>query len=69
MILASAVDPGGTSKSIAGLAIGFTIKLGILFAGQFTGASMNPARAFDPELVGGHWENAWSGTRALHSGV
>jgi hypothetical protein len=24
-----------------------------------TGAAMNPARALGPQLVGGHWANAW----------
>ena len=59
VIFATAADPRGTFKSIAGLAIGFTITLDILFGGPFTGAAMNPARAFGPELVGGYWSNAW----------
>jgi MIP family channel proteins len=59
VIFATAADPRGTFKSIAGLAIGFTITLDILFGGPFTGAAMNPARAFGPELVGGHWDDAW----------
>jgi aquaporin TIP len=59
VVFASAVDPRGTFKSIAGLAIGLTITLDILFGGPFTGAAMNPARAFGPQLVGSHWANAW----------
>jgi aquaporin Z len=59
VIFATAVDPRGTFKSIAGLAIGFTITFDILFAGAMTGAAMNPARAFGPELVGRHWANWW----------
>jgi MIP family channel proteins len=59
VVFASAVDERGTFKSIAGLAIGFTITLDILFGGPFTGAAMNPARAFGPQLVGGHWANGW----------
>jgi MIP family channel proteins len=59
VIFATAADPRGTFKSIAGLAIGFTITLDILFGGPFTGAAMNPSRAFGPELVGGHWADAW----------
>jgi MIP family channel proteins len=59
VIFATAVDPRGTFKSIAGLAIGLTITLDILFAGPFTGAAMNPARAFGPQLAGGHWGDAW----------
>ena len=59
VIFATAADERGTFKSIAGLAIGFTITLDILFAGPLTGAAMNPARAFGPQLVGGDWADAW----------
>ena len=59
VVFASAVDPRGTFKSIAGLAIGLTITIDILFGGPFTGAAMNPARAFGPQLVGDHWSHAW----------
>lgn len=59
VVFANAVDPGGAFKSIAGLAIGLTITIDILFGGPFTGAAMNPARAFGPQLVGGHWADWW----------
>ena len=59
VVFATAVDPGGTFKSIAGLAIGLTITLDILAGGPLTGAAMNPARAFGPELVEGVWDDAW----------
>lgn len=59
VVFATAADPRGTFKSIAGLAIGFTITLDILMGGPLTGAAMNPARAFGPELVNGYWTNAW----------
>ena len=59
VIFATAVDARGTFKQIAGLAIGFTITLDILMGGAFTGAAMNPARAFGPELVANHWSNWW----------
>jgi MIP family channel proteins len=59
VIFATAADPGGTFKSIAGLAIGLTITLDILMGGALTGAAMNPARAFGPELVQNFWTNAW----------
>jgi aquaporin TIP len=59
VVFATAADPGGTFKSIAGLAIGFTITLDILMGGPLTGAAMNPARAFGPELVQSYWTNAW----------
>jgi aquaporin TIP len=59
VIFASAADPRGTFKSIAGLAIGFTITLDILIGGPLTGAAMNPGRAFGPQLVDGFWSDAW----------
>jgi len=59
VVFATAVDPRGTFKSIAGLAIGLTITFDILFGGPFTGAAMNPARAFGPQLIGDYWSNGW----------
>jgi aquaporin TIP len=59
VVFATAVDPRGAFKSIAGLAIGLTITIDILFGGPFTGAAMNPARAFGPQLVGNDWTDGW----------
>src|SRR6267378_3187907 len=59
VIFATAADPGGTFKSIAGLAIGLTITMDVFVGGPLTGAAMNPARAFGPELIGNFWGNAW----------
>jgi aquaporin TIP len=59
VIFATAADPRGTFTVIAGLAIGFTIVFGVLFAGPLTSAMMNPGRAFGPELMSGEWANAW----------
>jgi MIP family channel proteins len=59
VVFATAADPGGTFKSIAGLAIGLTITLDILMGGPLTGAAMNPARAFGPQLVQDAWKNGW----------
>ena len=59
VIFATAVDPGGSFKSIAGLAIGLTITFDIFIGGPLTGAAMNPARAFGPELISHHWDDAW----------
>jgi MIP family channel proteins len=58
-VWATAVDPGGAFKSIAGLAIGLTITMDVFFGGPLTGAAMNPARAFGPELVGNFWGEGW----------
>ena len=59
VIFATAADPGGTFKSIAGLAIGLTVTMDVLMGGPMTGAAMNPARAFGPELLSRHWSDAW----------
>ncbi len=59
VIFATAVDPGGAFKSIAGLAIGLTITIDILAGGPLTGAAMNPARALGPELVQNVWDDFW----------
>jgi MIP family channel proteins len=59
VIFATAVDPRGTFKQIAGLAIGLTIALDVLMGGVLTGGAMNPARAFGPQLVGNHWTHFW----------
>jgi aquaporin TIP len=59
VIFASAVDPRGSFKQIAGLAIGFTITFDVLMGGVLTGGAMNPARAFGPQLVGDHWAHFW----------
>ena len=59
VIFATAVDPRGTFKSIAGLAIGLTITADILAGGPLTGAALNPARAFGPQLVQNVWSDGW----------
>ena len=59
VVFATAADPGGAFKSIAGLAIGLTITFDILAGGPLTGAAMNPARALGPELVQSLWSDWW----------
>jgi aquaporin TIP len=59
VVFATAADPRGAFKQISGLAIGFTITVDILVGGPLTGAAMNPARAFGPELVQRSWSDAW----------
>jgi MIP family channel proteins len=56
-VFATAVDEKGAFRSIAGFGIGLSITLGILVAGPFTGAALNPARAFGPALAATHWAN------------
>src|SRR6266404_563938 len=57
VFFATSVDERGAFRSIAGFGIGLTITLGILVIGPFTGAAMNPARAFGPALASNHWTN------------
>jgi MIP family channel proteins len=59
VVFATAADPRGTFKSIAGLTIGLTITLDILIGGPLTGAAMNPARSFGPALVQNVWGDFW----------
>jgi aquaporin TIP len=58
-VYATAVDPRGAFKSIAGFAIGLTITMDVFMGGPLTGAAMNPARAFGPELLGNFWGEGW----------
>ncbi|KAL9996506.1 putative major intrinsic protein [Helianthus debilis subsp. tardiflorus] len=59
-VFATAIDhKRGTLGTIAPLAIGFIVGANILVGGPFEGASMNPARAFGPALVGWRWNNHW----------
>lgn len=59
VFFATAADPRGSFKSIAGIAIGLTIVFDILLAGPLSGGAMNPARAFGPQLISGTWDDFW----------
>ena len=50
-----AVDERGPRR-VAGLVIGSTITLDILFGGPLTGAAMNPARVFGPAVAANFWK-------------
>ncbi|KAJ7970119.1 Aquaporin (Major intrinsic protein family) [Quillaja saponaria] len=59
-VYATAIDPKrGSLGTIAPLAIALIVGANILVGGPFDGASMNPARAFGPALVGWRWDNHW----------
>jgi MIP family channel proteins len=55
-IVGVAVNPAAF-REWAGLVIGATLGLGVMVAGGLTGAGFNPARAFGPDLVSGHYDN------------
>jgi MIP family channel proteins len=54
-VFGTAVD--ARAPKIGGFGIGFTVLVDILVGGPLTGAAMNPARAFGPELAAGFWSN------------
>jgi aquaporin Z len=45
------------SRSLSSFAVGLVYTIGILAAAPFTGAALNPARAFGPALASTHWSN------------
>ena len=53
----TAVD--ARAPNIGGFGIGLTVTMAILLAGPFTGAALNPARAFGAALVSGAWGPHW----------
>ena len=52
-VFGTAVSPD--APRVAGFGIGLVLLFDILVVGPLTGAAMNPARAFGPALVAGHW--------------
>jgi MIP family channel proteins len=54
---ATVVDERGTFGKSAGFAVGMVVMTGVLFGEPFTGAALNPARAFGPALAASHWTN------------
>jgi aquaporin TIP len=57
VVFATAVDVKSAFHKIAGFAVGLTITVDMLVVGPFTGAAMNPARAFGPAFASAHWQN------------
>ncbi|KAI7797282.1 aquaporin 8a, partial [Triplophysa rosa] len=50
---------GRTLSPLAPFCIGLTVTANILAGGGISGACMNPARAFGPAIVSGHWTYHW----------
>ncbi|CAN8235114.1 unnamed protein product [Cochlearia groenlandica] len=60
VVYSTLIDPKRGSLGIIGpLAVGLVVGANILVGGPFSGASMNPARAFGPALVGWRWDDHW----------
>ena len=58
VFFATALDSNGAFGKISGFAAGLALTMGMLVGGPFTGAALNPARAFGPALVvQHHWNN------------
>lgn len=60
MFVVLGVSTGSKEKGLlAGVAVGSTVTLEAMFAGPFTGASMNPARSLGPALASGDLSTLW----------
>jgi len=57
VFFATAVDVRGAFNKIAGFAIGLAVTMDTLVGFPFTGAAVNPARAFGPALAAHYWTN------------
>ena len=57
VVFATLVDARGIFSKTSSFAIGLTISVGVLFGAPFTGAAINPARAFAPALAAHYWSN------------
>ena len=60
MMIILRVSTGAKEKGItAGIVIGATVCLLVLFGGPISGASLNPTRSIAPAIVGGNFQNLW----------
>ncbi|TPX37241.1 hypothetical protein SmJEL517_g01104 [Synchytrium microbalum] len=50
---------GNTKAGFAPVAIGFTLGFLGLLGSSVSGGAYNPARAFGPALLSGHWDHQW----------
>jgi MIP family channel proteins len=51
----AAADSRGVSNRLGGIGVGMAVVMSVLVGGPFTGAAINPARAFGPALAAHHW--------------
>ena len=59
VVLATTTSKNSKIVPLAGVAIGFTLGLNVMFGGSITGGSLNPARSFGPALVTGNFNYHW----------
>ena len=59
VIMATTTDKNFKIAPLAGVAIGFTLGLNVIFGGSITGGSLNPARSFGPALIAGNFRFHW----------
>jgi len=59
VVLATTTSKNFRIVPLAGVAIGFTLGLNVMFGGAITGGSLNPARSFGPALVMGNFAYHW----------
>lgn len=60
MMIILRVSTGAKEKGItAGIVIGATVWLLVLFGGPISGTSLNPTRSIAPAIVGGNFQNLW----------
>lgn len=59
VVLATTTSKNFKTVPLAGLAIGFTLGLNVIFGGSITGGSLNPARSFGPALITWEFSYHW----------
>lgn len=59
VVLATTTSRNSNTIPLAGLAIGFTLGLNVIFGGSITGGSLNPARSFGPALITWEFNYHW----------
>jgi MIP family channel proteins len=59
VVMATTTDKNFKSAFLAGLAIGLTLGLNVMFGAPISGGSLNPARSFGPAVVTGDFSFNW----------